>query len=159
MIRILFLDFDGVLNHPLTWGNRDDTVIDIDKVKRLNDLLTKTGAKIVVSSSWRFGHSINEMQNLLERRGLDPIHQILGITPTEIENRRDAINLWLERMNSCIDNVHFVILDDLGLKSFEGLGKHLIQVSGSIGLTDQDCIQACRCFKRQSNEYKELVKS
>ena len=64
MIRILFLDFDGVLNHPLTWGNRDDTVIDIDKVKRLNDLLTKTGAKIVVSSSWRFGHSINEMQNL-----------------------------------------------------------------------------------------------
>lgn len=50
-MKILFLDFDGVITtYQSKWK------IDMDKIKIINDICDKTDAKIVVSSSWRIGY-------------------------------------------------------------------------------------------------------
>ena len=51
MMKVIFLDFDGVITtYQSKWK------IDMDKVKIINDICDKTDAKIVVSSSWRIGY-------------------------------------------------------------------------------------------------------
>lgn len=50
-MKILFLDFDGVITTLKTrWK------IDMDKIKIINEICDKTDAKIVVTSSWRIGY-------------------------------------------------------------------------------------------------------
>lgn len=75
MQKIIFLDFDGVLNSQLwyerTKGNRDVDDLDRNAIAFLNTLVKKTGAKIVVSSSWRLGRTVDELQEILNRNGFD----------------------------------------------------------------------------------------
>lgn len=62
MSKYLFLDIDGVLNHD-TWFNSPSyknnqanwqvSMFDPACVERVNRILQETGAKLVVSSSWR----------------------------------------------------------------------------------------------------------
>jgi len=48
-MKILFLDFDGVITIPPTW------TLNTEKIKLVKKIVDATGAKIVVSSSWRCG--------------------------------------------------------------------------------------------------------
>jgi len=62
-LRIIFLDIDGVLNNPGTyaptapWRGELDRIIRVpiapECMQRLNTLTDATGAKVVISSSWR----------------------------------------------------------------------------------------------------------
>jgi hypothetical protein len=60
MKKILFLDFDGVL-HPTHFAGENP----FNRVDLLEEVLSKFSPEIVISSSWRFTHSIEKMQNLL----------------------------------------------------------------------------------------------
>lgn len=75
MNKIIFLDFDGVLNSRLwfdkTKGNREHDSLDEVAVGFLNTLIKKTGAKVVVSSTWRLGHTVDELQEILNRSGFE----------------------------------------------------------------------------------------
>ena len=46
-MKVIFLDIDGVLN------TNSDREISDDKLKLLSELVSKTGADVVLSSSWR----------------------------------------------------------------------------------------------------------
>ena len=48
-MKVIFLDIDGVLN------TNSDREISNDKLKLLSELVSKTGADVVLSSSWRYG--------------------------------------------------------------------------------------------------------
>jgi hypothetical protein len=53
-MKVIFLDIDGVLNCPKTPNPRKfPYVIDKRLLARLKKLLDRTGAKVVLSSSWR----------------------------------------------------------------------------------------------------------
>jgi hypothetical protein len=75
MTKIIFLDIDGVLNSQLyyTTGRSDASGVrnDIDPVaiELLNELINKTGAKVVISSSWRVGRTVEELQSILNKEG------------------------------------------------------------------------------------------
>ena len=60
MNPILFLDFDGVL-HPTHFAGENP----FNRIDLLDDVLSMFSPEIVISSSWRFTHSIKTMQNLL----------------------------------------------------------------------------------------------
>jgi hypothetical protein len=53
--KIIFLDFDGVLNNPGCYeiASGSHTPPDQSCVDALNRIISETGASIVVSSSWR----------------------------------------------------------------------------------------------------------
>ena len=60
MDKILFLDFDGVL-HPTHFAGEDP----FNRVYLLEEVLADQALGIVISSSWRFTHSIEKLQKLL----------------------------------------------------------------------------------------------
>lgn len=73
-MKIIFLDIDGVLN---TWSfiaklpssaSYQDAIAR-DAVSRLNRVIETTGAKVVISSSWRRMHTPADMQELLDGQG------------------------------------------------------------------------------------------
>jgi hypothetical protein len=152
---ILFLDFDGVLNTPATWCKRPlgvDT-LDADKVQRLAALVDRIDADVVISSSWRYIHDLDDLRSILAAKGL-PEYRVLDVTPRAADaggDRGAEVSAWLERL---IGKPAFVIVDDLGLSSFEGLGRHLVTVDGARGLTDRDCQQIERVIERQVEEMK-----
>jgi len=60
MNKLLFLDFDGVL-HPTHFAGEDP----FNRVHLLEESLAGLDLGIVISSSWRFTHSIEKLQKIL----------------------------------------------------------------------------------------------
>jgi len=128
--KIIFLDIDGVLNNQLwyvaTKGERADPVtgkrimddIDPGSVEFLNMLIEKTGAKVVVSSTWRLGKTVEELQEILNRNGFkgEVIGKTENLRGTGIV-RGNEIFHWIETNENIIgcDSYkynNYVILDD-----------------------------------------------
>ena len=138
-MKLIFLDVDGVMNH-ISWYNSDQckslaaTVgeghrnnhrfFDPRCVSLLNNLTDKTGAKIVVSSSWRIGRSLEDLKELFASVGISG--EVIGKTPKLYYDpehdyhysvpRGCEINAWLHRnkgiLNAKMSQVKYVILDD-----------------------------------------------
>ena len=82
IMKIIFLDFDGILNHEAFYKERyekrnDGNVIEhpynqIDPkcVANLNNLCEATGAKIVISSTWR-NSGLDYCKDVLEYHGFN----------------------------------------------------------------------------------------
>jgi hypothetical protein len=82
-MKIIFLDIDGVLNSE-NWYRRRFKEIDTKdilgkypyyefdpkSIEQLNRIISETGAKIVVSSTWRASYSVDDLQTLLNTVGL-----------------------------------------------------------------------------------------
>ena len=135
MNKYIFLDVDGVMNHE-TWYKSVNykegvTTEEYEKsqfcnwtVEILNNLTDKTGAKIVVSSSWRKGKSIDELKKLFESVGITG--EVVGKTPvlyfTGLDNyncsvpRGNEIKAWLETSKDLhgqkMSEIKYVIFDD-----------------------------------------------
>jgi hypothetical protein len=103
-------------------------------VKRLSKIVKNTGAKIVMSSSWRHGYwytpyeekyyDQKRLHDLLDKYHLD----VIDITPSSDNGKREnEINQWLNQTNLIVDR--FVVLDDesYDLQSF--VDKELVKTS------------------------------
>lgn len=106
-MKIIFLDVDGVLN----------SASDIDDIADrplllLKKLMDQTGAKIVVSSSWRISkHLFAKLKNTLRQYNIE----IKDVTPCIRKldfQRGDEIKMWLKAHNTHNEIESFVILDD-----------------------------------------------
>ena len=118
-MKIIFLDVDGVLNFSECWTRPENKgkcgkIWDNECVAQLNRIVKETGAKIVVSSSWRI---LKEHYNaVLNEMGIEG--EILGKTPTRLPvtningvRRGDEIQSWMDTQD--IEPIEkFVILDD-----------------------------------------------
>jgi hypothetical protein len=108
-MKIIFLDIDGVLNNRESLKNGVQIVPDL--VLLLEDICDKTGAKIVISSSWRILHSQEEIEFVLNCAGLSR-GSVIGYTPRLSGDKRgEEIKAWMDEVEEItVDN--FVILDD-----------------------------------------------
>lgn len=140
LLRVLFLDIDGVLNSdeffqraveanggPLPLGVAH---LDPVAVTRVQDLVRKTNATVVLSSSWRYGWPIMTIAQWL---GIP----LFGATPIAAKfshagNRGQEISRWLERIRPD----RYAILDD---SYIYGHDQHFVQTDHRDGLTDLDC--------------------
>lgn len=147
-MKLIFVDIDGILNCNTTrtvtfdgWCFVDDYL-----VERLKHIVDATGAKIVLSSSWRVGWNrkdesknepfFNQLRDKLREYGME----IYDALPTPMRGRRgDAIREWFE-LNKDKEIESYVILDD-----YRDMGEfitHLIWINSSTGLTDADVREA-----------------
>jgi len=118
-MKIIFLDIDGVICNRENWKSRVDfegeTFCELDKeaVALLNQLVEKTDAKIVVSSSWRGGSEETFTSLMFFLRSQGVVADILDMTPrlSGLDSQRgDEIKMWLEKHSSMVDAL--VVLDD-----------------------------------------------
>jgi|694.fasta_scaffold06336_41 hypothetical protein len=95
-MKIIFLDIDGVLNsqdwylqrsEDPNWDPNNMTKEDYKRwefsptlVSNLNLIIENTGAKIVVSSTWRRGYDIKGLQELFDSVGISG--EVIGKTPS-----------------------------------------------------------------------------
>lgn len=161
---IIFLDIDGVLNaHDFSDVAMSNT-IDREKVAILNRILKETGARIVLSSAWRYivhrgEANLDGMDWLLRSHGV-MCGRLIGLTrpdtmmPTTfdgtpclwpLENERgDQIWHWLTENKY---NGTYVVIDDGGedrvTKEWTDLGidagmHPVVWTKGNVGLTQAD---------------------
>lgn len=118
-MKVIFLDFDGVITSPDSkWK------IDMHKIKIINDICDKTGAKIVVSSTWRMGYCDDVSvfhehlkQYFIKHNYLDKfkdtfdkfISNIIGMTECIDGLRGNEIKSY---MNEHPEVENYVIIDD-----------------------------------------------
>lgn len=142
--KIIFLDFDGVLNSKYTkdrvrfgpW-NQLFRGLDAWRVKLVSDLAAETGAKVIISSTWRQYYTRPELQKLLEGYGWQvPIH---GYTPQNHERSED-IQGWFE-LNGA--PAGYVVLDDIQTKFKE----NQVLTVDEVGFTAQHLEKAKEILK------------
>ena len=115
MNKIIFLDVDGVLNN-LNWAKRmfdeegvrvlKEDILERRALLLLQLLVEKTGAKIVVSSSWRkIPTSFKSLCDQLEQHGM----RVFDTTPHVGGERGNDITAWFNRNPG---EYRYVILDD-----------------------------------------------
>lgn len=103
---MIFLDFDGVLAPIRQWDRYGD--LEPACIQVLNEIVTQGGADVVVSSTWRYGKSVAELQALLEAAGF--MGAVVDKTPAGPlgANRGEEIAEWLAE--NSVDG--YVIIDD-----------------------------------------------
>jgi hypothetical protein len=132
-MKIIFLDIDGVLNNELWFikSMEAKTIFDTresrwfcpDNMKFLNYLVGKTGAKVVVSSSWRKSRTVDELKTLLKSNGFEG--EVIDKTPVLYFKNKDypysvprgcEIKAWLEInkgiLGQKMSKTKYIILDD-----------------------------------------------
>lgn len=131
-MKVIFLDIDGVLN------TNSDREISNDKLKLLSELVSKTGADVVLSSSWRYGWNkpelnqpgtrIYRLKQLLKNNGI-VIKDTIGLDLTKYIQIKNYLN------TNMISN--YIVLDDELIDT-----ANLVKTNGDVGLTQSDCQKA-----------------
>lgn len=147
-MKLIFLDFDGVINSAKWLGDHHQNLsreltgggfsfltrraeeFDPSQVQMICDLVNDTDSQVVVSSSWRILHTLQEICEFLVIAGWS-VDLPIDVTPrTERGFRGDEVEMWL------MDNpefTHHVIFDDDGDFHFH---QPLVQTHWDHGVLD-----------------------
>ena len=141
--RVVFLDIDGVLAPIRQWDRYGD--LDPACIQVLNEIVMSAGADVVVSSTWRYGKTAPELQEILEAEGFKGC--VLDKTPTGApgENRGDEIAAWLAE--HAVSG--YVIIDDH--VDMGELHAHLVLTHPARGLQPADAPRAIAMLMRPMN--------
>lgn len=147
MKRFIFLDFDGVMNtyhycnqlylEGLPEGDKFGVLFDPECVRNLGEIIERTGAEIVISSSWKATMTYAQILQMWKDRNLPGF--VTDVTPTCSRHRGDEIASWLGIFQEISggEEYEYVIIDDLGEEDFnEDQLNHLVTVDW-YGLTEE----------------------
>ena len=139
---MIFLDIDGVLAPIRRWDRYGD--LDPACIEVLNEIVARGGAEVVVSSTWRYGRTVAELQAMLEAEGFTG--SVIDKTPTGAPGaeRGEEIAAWLAE--HAVGG--YVIIDD-HLDMGE-LRTHLVQTQPAQGLQPADAARAIALLMRPS---------
>lgn len=158
-MKLLFLDFDGVLNdeaHVEACLREDDEAgegvagallggkrwLDPVKVRLIDGLVADTGAGVVISSSWRLRYGLDELNDMLVARGAR--FHACAVTPM-VTSFDPIVPRRVREIVACVEGlgageVRAVALDDDELSPWLGWA---VRVDGRVGVTERD-LARCR---------------
>lgn len=175
--KVIFLDFDGVINSEkyarFVHGNSMylgqpwmDMQFDEIAIKKIAIFCAKTGAKIVITSSWRNGTYDSTVKSLIEKsenlKWIIPY--VVGITPyCDSRDRGDEVTMFFDilkyrvfdKYKSLLKNgekfniVEYVIVDDDEDFSADQMN-HLVLVDSYSGIDDPDFDKMYKILKIES---------
>ncbi len=162
LLKVIFLDFDGVLNSAKYLLGCVDCGMAIDPTRMvlLRRIIDATGAKIVLSTSWR-EHWSKDLINcdntgvlinrIFSKYGL----HIFDKTPELHERRETEIKSWLDT-HSEVES--FVVLDDMLLNA-DYLKGHFVKTSNYFdGLDETDVQKATEILNSTSKRGEPMKK-
>ena len=154
-MKIIFLDIDGVLNNSLEVDEHKQVYLGEDYqglysprcVERLNKLIEATSAKIVLSSTWRIGLNLEQVQEIMDIMGISC--EVIGITDYLVERynfRGNEIYKWIKDNSKVysideFDYRSFVILDD-DTDMLMWQKDNYVNCDPEIGMTDRTVAKA-----------------
>lgn len=165
-MKVIFLDFDGVLNstQSMIYWRRElgkkkykKTQRAIDRfcpiaVSNLNYIFESIKKlKIVISSSWRHGRDLETLKQILKDYGFNYSQRVIGTTPTVLrgfngDERDFEILEWLEE-NKDKHIEQWAAIDDIDYfsenKEFEG---KFFKTSEDMGLTMMETRRIIKYF-------------
>ena len=108
-MKVIFLDVDGVLNNDgyfeRTKNEKQNRIeLDDENIKYLKEIIGLTGAKVVVTSTWKELRIYSKLISYLKTFGIEVYDKTVHMS----YNRGDEIREYLSTHE--IDN--FIILDD-----------------------------------------------
>lgn len=139
MRKIIFLDIDGVLNSidyfEQTKYCKGYTEIDPEKVKLLKEIVDRTDAEIVLSSTWRdLGKRENEPEHPMYTYLTDTLKEygmeIVDHTPYICQDMPKEIKAWIDAQPD--KDIRFISLgDDYPQHEYDkyGIGDCLVKTS------------------------------
>lgn len=149
-MKVIFLDIDGVLNFASCEARAPGGFIGISeaRVKLLRQIVDATGARIVLTSTWKMEWSKDDeectanglyLTKKLRRHGLHILDKTKEASPSM---RGKGINDWLKKNDHVTD---WIVLDDDIFPDYEaeGIMPHLIKTSFSNGgMNENDAAKA-----------------
>lgn len=115
-MKVIFLDIDGVLNGDLfvPTDDKPGVLIDGTRLELVRHIVDETGAKIVLSSSWKGHWGKTDAECDETGREINAIFAGKGIsiydkTPVYTRDRKREIIEWL---NAHPNVTNFVVIDD-----------------------------------------------
>lgn len=158
-MNVIFLDIDGVLNYAgCKYKIGGIYFVDDEKIKLLKELIDNTDAKVVLSSTWRFGWEDLELgletnnKNdfvMLRDKLLEYDITLYDKTPRSASRYRgEEIGMWLKDRND-IDNI-LILDDDTDMNPYK---RYFLQTSFSEGLHQGHVRKGTKILKE--NTYKE----
>lgn len=154
MIKLIFLDIDGVIATAESLQDGEWGLVD-SKQKILSHLIANTGAKIVLSSSWRLS-DVESTKIHLSNKGFICCESIIGVTIRAYQHVNKGVHLSIPRgveIKQWLDaNIHssngrdwrrkelgkdfnYVIIDDDSDMLLEQKD-HFIRTDSETGLTE-----------------------
>ena len=148
-MKVIFLDFDGVITIPPKW------YLKANKIKYIKRIVDETNAKIVVSSSWRMDTIEETKKSMIYKEKRCPrnkmlywlIDNIYDVTPwVGLGNGRGGeIQKWLNDHPE-VDN--YVILDD-DHDMWDSQMYHFVQTNYEDGITEVETIRAIKILNKK----------
>lgn len=140
---VVFLDMDGVL----TWSRPDISVVErfmSGAMDNFNTIIERTRARVVVSSSWREGATVDQLNKWLWIGGF--AGNVFDVTPVHRPSdgfadslvRAGEIEVWLDAQE--LRPAGVVVLDDMRIGG--RLWSHSVLTDARYGLTSQDAERA-----------------
>jgi hypothetical protein len=141
-MNVIFLDIDGVLRTDVSdryWSevtgqpipkSAFDRLFSSHSIAILNEIVYITGAKVVITSTWRVQHSLEQLRSIFKIRGFRG--QIIDTTKI-IGNRGEEIQEWLD---THVVNKYVVIDDSVKDILIHINPKRVVKIESNIGLND-----------------------
>ena len=151
-MKVIFLDIDGVLNNQSWLNSRligdvfsrnpgdDLRYFCPDLVANLQRIVEATGAQVVLSSSWRYFRTPQDIENLISQLGFKV--PILDYTPLNHE-RWEAIDAWLKGHPEVRA---YVALDDANQMGYDGVVQ--VKTDFKVGLGPEETQKAIEILTR-----------
>lgn len=158
-MKLIFLDIDGVLNTNYTEELTPTAAIFVEdsKIKILKQIIDETDAKVVLSSTWRWGWMhleegkesvLSEDFILLERKLREFNIELFDRTPYFGwgRDRGEEIKAYLDNRD---DVEGYVIIDDMSSIRLRPCDSHLLQTSEWEGLQEEHVEVAKRIMEME----------
>lgn len=155
-MKVVFLDFDGVLNSQAYIANvcrkprgsegfpDDGEMLCKSMVRRAQRICDATGAVIVLSTSWRIADKFEQLVDWLRERDLSA--PVIGKTPQSGAGYRGSdIDEWLRSTTEPVES--FVILDDGS--DMDPHSDRLVQTDFEVGIEDRHVERAIAVLASQ----------
>jgi len=148
-MKVIFLDFDGVITIPPKW------YLKADKIKWIKRIVDETAAKIVVSSSWRMQTVEETRKSMIYKEKRCPRNKMLywlmdnlyDVTPwVGLGNGRGGEIQQYLNDHPEIDN--YVIIDDDG-DMWDSQLYHFVQTNYEDGITETEAIRAIKVLNKK----------
>ena len=150
-MKVIFLDIDGVLNVIPQGHDKFGAIFHTHLVENLKRIIDETGAKIVISSTWRMGNELPGMIDMWKKRNLPG--EVVGITPNFMVKygttlcRGKEIDAYLKEHPE-VEN--YVILDDDSDMEEHQLN-NFVMTSGNVD--HEDCIDLGYGLTKECTEW------